>query len=269
MKISTTWSSSRMATRVSWPVEEMIISLFMQMTPRCAAIRRLRGARVRGGGPGPSTGQPPREERQHEKRHQSACLTSGCGVRDAGRSQERSIIPTVFAPSPRVPRPDSVCKTSHPHVQDEAKAGERGDERRAAVTHERQRDALDRREAGRHRHVVDHLERKPRNDASYQIGSEAVLGETRRLQRTQDDEQVQSQGDEHSDEALLFGKDREDEIVVRDRQELVLPLRALPESLAGQSARANRDARLDRLIAGAAWILLGIDEHLDARALVI
>ena len=29
MKTSTTWSSSRMATRVSWSPEEMIISLFM------------------------------------------------------------------------------------------------------------------------------------------------------------------------------------------------------------------------------------------------
>ena len=34
MKISTTWSSSRMATRVSWPFEEMIISLFMEEAPR-------------------------------------------------------------------------------------------------------------------------------------------------------------------------------------------------------------------------------------------
>jgi hypothetical protein len=33
MKISTTWSSSRMATRVSWAPEEMIISLFMDQTP--------------------------------------------------------------------------------------------------------------------------------------------------------------------------------------------------------------------------------------------
>src|SRR4030095_7045016 len=33
MKISTTWSSSRMATRVSWSPEEMIISLFMDETP--------------------------------------------------------------------------------------------------------------------------------------------------------------------------------------------------------------------------------------------
>src|SRR5437763_4676822 len=39
MKISTTWSSSRMATRVSCAPEEMIISLFMENAPAAAAQR--------------------------------------------------------------------------------------------------------------------------------------------------------------------------------------------------------------------------------------
>src|SRR5215510_11352643 len=33
MKISATWSSSRIATRVSWALEEMIISLLMPVAP--------------------------------------------------------------------------------------------------------------------------------------------------------------------------------------------------------------------------------------------
>ena len=33
MKISATWSSSRIATRVSWALEEMIISLVMPVAP--------------------------------------------------------------------------------------------------------------------------------------------------------------------------------------------------------------------------------------------
>src|SRR6185295_15202875 len=96
------------------------------------------------------------------------------------------------------------------------------------------------------------------------IHAEPVLGEPGRLERSQYHEQVESEGDEHADEALLFAEDREDEVVVRDRQELVLPLRPLTESLAHQPSRADGDPRLNRLIARAARILAGIDEGLDA-----
>ena len=36
-------------------------------------------------------------------------------------------------------------------------------------------------------------------------------------------EQIEAQRDEHADEALLFGEDREDEVVVRHGQELYCP----------------------------------------------
>ena len=85
---------------------------------------------------------------------------------------------------------------------------------------------FDRRQAGRHRDVVNHLERKARNDASHQIRAEAVLGQPGRLERSQNHEQIEPERDEHADEPLLLREDREDEIVVRDGQELVLPLRA-------------------------------------------
>src|SRR5882757_9493225 len=42
MKISATWSSSRIATRVSWALEEMIISLVMPEAP--GQPRRVRHA---------------------------------------------------------------------------------------------------------------------------------------------------------------------------------------------------------------------------------
>src|SRR5687768_18034709 len=38
MKISATWSSSRIATRVSWALEEMIISLVMPVAPDGSAV---------------------------------------------------------------------------------------------------------------------------------------------------------------------------------------------------------------------------------------
>src|SRR6476646_10565637 len=145
MKISTTWSSSRMATRVSCAPEEMIISLFIARTPTA-------------------------DQREQNEHHVIRLIR----------------------------------ETSHPHVEDETETCERCDEGRAAVAHERQRDPLHRRQAGRHRHVVNDLERKPRNDASHQIRAEAVLGEAGRLERSKDDEEVEPERAEHADEALLL-----------------------------------------------------------------
>jgi hypothetical protein len=47
MNISATWSSSRIATRVSWALEEMIISLVMPDAP-CGRGRSLGAARAHG-----------------------------------------------------------------------------------------------------------------------------------------------------------------------------------------------------------------------------
>jgi hypothetical protein len=75
--------------------------------------------------------------------------------------------------------------------------------------------------------LIDHLERKARNDASHQIRADAILGEPGRFERSENNEQIEAQRDEHPDEALLLGEDRKDEVVVGDGQELVLSLRAL------------------------------------------
>src|SRR5262245_63460690 len=151
MKISTTWSSSRMATRVSCAPAEMIISLFME-TPTARKHRvHLRVLRVFRG-----------------------------LIRDA----------------------------PHPDIEDEAETRERCDEGGAAVAHERQRDPLYRREAGRHRHVVNHLKREPSDDASHQIRAEAVLGKPGRLERSKDDEKIQAERAQHADEPLLLRQNR-------------------------------------------------------------
>src|SRR5215471_7990826 len=183
MKTSTTWSSSRMATRVSCAPEEMIISLFIAETPTATA------------------GQKAADEHGHIQ-IKSAYPCESVSVRG---NHVRGLI----------------CETPHPHVEDETETRQRCDQGRAAVAHERQRDALHRRKADRHRDVVDRLEREPRNDASHQIRAEAVLGETGRLERSKDDEEIQAERAEHADEPLLLRQNREDEVVVRDRQELV------------------------------------------------
>ena len=156
-----------------------------------------------------------------------------------------------------------IRKPAHPDVEDQSERGQCRNHRRAAVAHEGQGEPLHGRQARRHRDVVNHLEREPGNDASDQIGADAVLGQPGRFDRSENDKQVEAQRDENADEALLLRKDREDEIVVGNRQELVLTLRALPEALPLEAAGANRDPRLNLLIAAPARILFGIDERLD------
>jgi hypothetical protein len=58
-----------MATRVSWPFEEMIISLFMEEAPAMRGRRRAASVRVNAGAPGHPSGQPAREHRQEQQRH--------------------------------------------------------------------------------------------------------------------------------------------------------------------------------------------------------
>src|SRR3954462_5634415 len=238
-----------MATRVSCAPEEMIISLFMQNLP---------AADLHGAGAAEDA-----EYAEHQREYGAEQR-----VRLIVHRPAMSRIPRT----PRRPAPSSAAlirKTSHPHVEDETKARERCDQGRAAVAHERQRDPFHRRQAGRHRHVVNDLERKPRIDASHQIRAEAILRQPGRLERSKNDEEIEPQRAEHADEALFLRENRKDEVVVGDRQVLQLPLRAVEVTLPGQAAGPDGDARLDRLVTGALRVLLRIDERLEARTLVI
>src|SRR5215203_1620478 len=85
----------------------------------------------------------------------------------------------------------SVGEPSHPDVQDETKGRERRDNRRPSVTHEREGEAFDRRQAGGHGDVVEHLKRKTRDDAPDEIGADAILRQPRRLQGPDNHEQIQ------------------------------------------------------------------------------
>src|SRR4030095_2165452 len=107
------------------------------------------------------------------------------------------------------------------------------------------------------------------NDPPQKKSTDAVLGEPGRLDRSQNHEQIQRQRDEHADEPLLLGEHREDEIVVGNRQKLVLALRALHEPLAGKTAGPYRDAGLALLVTLPLRIQLRVDERRDASLLVV
>ena len=101
-----------------------------------------------------------------------------------------------------------------------------------------------------------------------QVGPVPILGQPRHLQGAQHDEQIETERGEHAEEPLLLSEHRIDEIAVRLRQEPELALRAVAEALAGQAAGADRNPGLDLLVAGAAAVLLGIEEGLDALLLI-
>ena len=87
-------------------------------------------------------GQPAHEDATRSCDHHAESANHDCRIRGSGNRLIR--------------------KPPHPHVEDQAERRERRDHRRAAVAHERQREALDGRQAGRHRDVVNHLEREAR-----------------------------------------------------------------------------------------------------------
>ena len=86
--------------------------------------------------------------------------------------------------------------------------------------------------------------------------------------RSQYHEQIQPQRHEDAEKPLLLGKHREDEIVVGNGQEIVLPLRALHEPFAVRPP-IHGDPRLPLLIAVALGIQLRIDERRDPRLLIV
>src|SRR3954470_23832070 len=99
MNISLTRSSSRMATWVSCPLAVMIISLLIRKTPYGKGVRPLFRQRI---------GRNRRAERANDRQECSLCVAHF-------RSFSYQLI----------------GEPTHPHVEDEAEARERGHHRRA------------------------------------------------------------------------------------------------------------------------------------------
>ena len=72
-----------------------------------------------------------------------------------------------------------------------------------------------------------------------------------------------------ADQAEFLADHGEDEVGLLLRQEVQVALRALQEALAPHPARAERDLRLDDVVAGAERVALRVEEGVDARALVV
>src|SRR6201995_5107090 len=88
------------------------------------------------------------------------------------------------------------------------------------------------------------------------------------LHESEQQRHIQTQGNQHALEALLFGPSRHDEVGVSDRNVAELILRAVAKTFAPETAGTNGDFRLEQLIAGTLRIVFGVQEGSDSLALI-
>src|SRR5690606_20138855 len=145
---------------------------------------------------------------------------------------------------------------------------EGGQQERAPVAQERQRDPRDGHQADRHPDVDDHVsEPDPENteDDDTAKGVPQPLGDPR---QPPEDQAEHQQHAHRADEAEFLADHAEDEVRVLLGQERQPLLRAEREALAEQPAAPDRDARLDEVPAGAARVHARIQEHHQPGLLV-
>src|ERR1700691_1609989 len=88
------------------------------------------------------------------------------------------------------------------------------------------------------------------------------------VHQPQNQTKIQQQDDANADETLFLGKRGQNEIRISHGHEAQLVLAAFAETFAPKSARTDGNLRLQNLIAGAARVLLGVEECFDTLLLV-
>src|SRR5690349_21593891 len=91
-------------------------------------------------------------------------------------------------------------------------------------------------------------------------GYHEPIGDHQRVEREQADA---------ADKAELLGQGREDEICLFFRQEAQMALAAVEKTSAEETARAERDFRLQNVVTGAQRVALRIEKGIDPVLLVI
>src|SRR5579871_3230441 len=88
------------------------------------------------------------------------------------------------------------------------------------------------------------------------------------LHESEQQRHIQTQGNQHALEALLFRPSRHNEVGITNRNVAELILRAVTKSFAPETARTNGDLGLEQLIAGTLRIFFGVQERSDSLALI-
>ena len=151
----------------------------------------------------------------------------------------------------------------------DAESGEQRHHGGAAVADQGQRHAHHGHNAAHHAGVHEHVDEERERDRPSGETCKRVLALHREVQGPADHHRVEGQDEELAEQAEFLADDGEDEIGRAFRQELELCLAAVHVALAEDSARANRDLRLDDVIAGAQRVGLRVQEGQDALALIV
>src|SRR5882757_558008 len=130
-------------------------------------------------------------------------------------------------------------------------AGQQGHHRGSAVAYEGKRYADDRKQARNHPCVDEHVDEEGEREASGEQPRKRVLRLHGEKNRAADDEHIEQQQQSEPEETELFADYGEDEISGALREKLELRLAAVHPALAENTPRADRDLRLDDVIAGA------------------
>src|SRR5688572_23548887 len=138
----------------------------------------------------------------------------------------------------------------------DTEAGHQGHERSAAVADERQRHADDREQAHDHARVHAGVHEERERDAAREQAGEGIAALQSHGHAAADDEEVADQQRHEPEQAELLADHREYEVGRALWQELELRLAAVHPALAEHAAGADRDLRLDDVIAGAERVAL-------------
>src|SRR5260221_4319016 len=150
----------------------------------------------------------------------------------------------------------------------QAEAEHDGQHRRAAIGDQRQRHSEHRDETHHDRGLDEDMEKEIDGDAEAEQPAEMAAAAQRDGEAVDEDQRIKSEQGDAADETELLGQHGEDEVGLLLGQEVEMALRAVQEALAEEPARAERDLRLQDVIAGAERIVLGVEKGVDAVALV-
>src|SRR5579859_750312 len=154
------------------------------------------------------------------------------------------------------------------HRLGQPEAGQGRDRGRPSVRDQRERDPGDREHADVHADVLDDLDEEHHEDAAGDQLAEAIRRHRGGLQQANQQGAEDGEQGEAPQEAELLGKDGKHEVGRALGYEAKLPLQPMQPALAEVAPRADRDSRLQQVVAGAERIAARVEEDLEPAALI-
>jgi len=137
----------------------------------------------------------------------------------------------------------------HGNSQEKTTTDEKRQHRCASIGDKGQGNTDDRNGAGDHGHIDEHIEKKAGRQAESHQPAELVAAGKGDHEAVNQQQEIKPEQKQRAEDAKFFGQNDEDKIGMFFGQKLELALCALTEAFAEQSARAERNFRLQNVIA--------------------